>query len=242
MSGKADERARISARIRALLSKTVQNGCTEGEALAAAAKVAELLAQYDLSMDEVDLRAEPFSRDDRCYEDDVGDRLGKPATSISKLTGTRWWRSARGVAPASYTFFGLEHGVEIAGYLLAICARAMQDEANALDAAGSLYRPDVRRRRRMAFLDGMAETLARRILAMVPGETSTGRGIVPLRFALIDAEMARIGIELGSGRGRKPRDFDPDYSKGRAAGEAVALNPGLGGGSPEHVRIGRPDA
>ena len=41
---------RLRQRIQALRAKTVANGCTEGEALAAAAKVAELLDRYDLSL------------------------------------------------------------------------------------------------------------------------------------------------------------------------------------------------
>ena len=43
-----NERSKIAARIRALLAKTVENGCTEAEALSAAAKVAELLDRHDL--------------------------------------------------------------------------------------------------------------------------------------------------------------------------------------------------
>ena len=40
---------RLKARIQALRAKTVENGCTEQEALAAAAKVADLLDQHDLA-------------------------------------------------------------------------------------------------------------------------------------------------------------------------------------------------
>jgi len=39
---------RLKTRIQGLHSKTTDNGCTEAEALLAAAKVAELLDRYDL--------------------------------------------------------------------------------------------------------------------------------------------------------------------------------------------------
>jgi hypothetical protein len=39
-----------------LRSKTTDNGCTEAEALLAAAKVAELLDRYDLSLTDVEIR------------------------------------------------------------------------------------------------------------------------------------------------------------------------------------------
>ena len=50
---------KLTARIQALRAKTIDNGCTEDEALTAAAKVAELLDRYDLSLSDVELRAEP---------------------------------------------------------------------------------------------------------------------------------------------------------------------------------------
>ena len=49
---------RVLARIQALRAKTVDRGCTEQEALAAAGKVAELLDRYGLSLSEVELKEE----------------------------------------------------------------------------------------------------------------------------------------------------------------------------------------
>jgi len=47
---------RLKTRIQGLRSKTTDNGCTEAEALLAAAKVAELLDRYDLSLTDVEIR------------------------------------------------------------------------------------------------------------------------------------------------------------------------------------------
>ncbi|MBV8869700.1 MAG: DUF2786 domain-containing protein [Acetobacteraceae bacterium] len=47
---------RLIGRIQALRAKTVEQGCTEQEALAAAEKVAELLDRYGLSLSELDLK------------------------------------------------------------------------------------------------------------------------------------------------------------------------------------------
>ena len=47
---------KLKVRIQALRAKTIDNGCTEDEALSAAAKVAELLDRYDLSMTDVEMR------------------------------------------------------------------------------------------------------------------------------------------------------------------------------------------
>jgi hypothetical protein len=50
---------RLVQRIRVLRAKTVAQGCTEEEALAAAEKVAELLDRHSLSLGELDFRAQP---------------------------------------------------------------------------------------------------------------------------------------------------------------------------------------
>ena len=50
------ELSRVKARIKALAEKTVSNGCTESEAMAAAEMVGRLLERYALSMEEIDIR------------------------------------------------------------------------------------------------------------------------------------------------------------------------------------------
>jgi hypothetical protein len=143
------DRSKIIAKIRSLLQKTYANGCTEAEAMAAAAKAAELMAAYDLSMTDVEIGATECT--ERHF--DAGDR-DHPITwvlnAIAEFTDTRVWlaKSPRFVATeqadlfepstdgrtewrAEFVFFGLAHDVEIAGYLVGICksamARASQD-------------------------------------------------------------------------------------------------------------------
>src|SRR3954462_10542171 len=47
---------RLKTRIQGLRAKTTDNGCTEAEALSAAAKVAELLDRYNLSLTDLEIR------------------------------------------------------------------------------------------------------------------------------------------------------------------------------------------
>ncbi len=57
---------KLKTRIQALRAKTIDIGCTEEEALSAAAKVAELLDRHDLSLTGVEIHEAPCER--REYE------------------------------------------------------------------------------------------------------------------------------------------------------------------------------
>lgn len=229
------EREKIAARIRALLAKTVANGCTEDEAIAAAGKAAELLERYNMTLDEAELRASPFTRRRERYDDAVGARLWKVAQAIADLVGCRYWSSATGVFPVSVDFFGFEHEVEIATYLLEICRRSMLDGEKRMNARYALLVPSRRRGKVLPFLDGMADALARRIRALNPPKPP-GRGLVVVRNDLIDRALQDEGIKLKDVRMRPSRNGET-YFDGVKAGQAVSLNPGLRGAAPAH-RIG----
>ena len=53
---------KLKARIQALRAKTTDQGCTEQEAISAAAKVAELLDRHDLSFADLDRREDLCTR------------------------------------------------------------------------------------------------------------------------------------------------------------------------------------
>lgn len=221
------DREKICARIRALLAKTVENGCTEDEAIAAAAKAAEMLERYNLTVDEVQMRESPFARHTERSADIVGERLWKPAAAISELTGARYW-TARPGEPAHVTFFGFEHEVLVARYLLDICANAMRWHEEHQRRSMRLLHHSVQRRRIIPFLDGMADRLYSRIMALKPPRPP-GTGLVVLHQQLIDQALADEGFRLNQKRARGSRDFDPAYDDGRTAADRVALNRGLTG-------------
>lgn len=217
-------REKIAARIRALKAKTVANGCTEGEAVAAAEKVAQLLADNDMTLDEAELRETPFARSRDVQDDWVGERLWKIADGIEHLVGVRYWASRPG-EPHAIHFFGFEHEVEIARYLLAICSRAMRTEQDRRTAG--LYTRSKQRKAALPYLDGMADRLRQRLRAMKPAAPA-GAGLVPVRDQLIDAAL---GAQIREGRATRSRDFDPSYAEGLAAGDRVALSSALRGPS-----------
>lgn len=230
------ERERIAARIRALLAKTVENGCTEDEAVAAAAKAAEMLARHNLTIDEVQIRESKFKEHSERYDDILGERTWIVADAIAHLVECRYWRSNPGVHPVSITFFGFDHEVEIAQYLMAICVRALQDGLSRTNRRNGLLRPTIRTSKAKAFLDGMVQRLAERIRALKP-PPPTGKGLVVLKQELIDAELTNNGVKMRKLSGRLSRDFDSEFMRGRAAGDKVSLNEGLRGDPKSVLRL-----
>lgn len=227
------DREKAAARIRALRNMTVENGCSEAEAMLAAEKLAEALRDYNMTLDEADLRASPFAEDKHTGAGSVGLKLWKVAGAIAKLTGAKQWRD--GGNAAQITFLGFRHEVEVATYMLRLCERAMHTEV-ARHMRGTEKWPMGRRAARLVpFIDGMADRLRQRILAMLP-PLQAGTGLIVLRGALIDAEVERRGYKLETNTARRSVRGD-SYGAGVAAGERVALNKGLEGATEAKARL-----
>ena len=117
---------RLKTRIQGLRSKTTDNGCTESEALLAAAKVAELLDRYDLSLTDVEIRDAPCEQ--REYETYRKKRIPLDASvgAIANFCDCRVWREKNQAGEARYVFFGLRSDIEVAHYLTELIDNAAQ--------------------------------------------------------------------------------------------------------------------
>lgn len=88
-----NELDRVKARIKALAEKTVSNGCTEAEAMAAAEMVGRLLERCALTMDEIEVREQ------RCAQVEVriGGQRRRPVdccvTAIARFCDCKVWFS-----------------------------------------------------------------------------------------------------------------------------------------------------
>ena len=127
---------KLKLRIQALRAKTIANGCTEDEALSAAAKVAELLDRHDLSLSDVELRASPCER--RVFETHRKKRipLEDCIGAIAHFCDCRVWREKNAAGESSYVFFGLGADVEVAHYLAELIDGAVRAGRSALEALG----------------------------------------------------------------------------------------------------------
>jgi hypothetical protein len=128
------DRKSIVNKLRALRAKTVENGCTEAEAMSAAEKVEQLLAQYAVSRDELDERSfqeaayikANFKRDHRLRHKSIWLAVG----NIASLCECRAWfpHETGGHSGSDVVYYGEEQDVELAVYLTGVIEKAIESE------------------------------------------------------------------------------------------------------------------
>ena len=192
-------RKKMLERVRAILSKTMENGCTEGEAMAALAKARELMAAYDISEAELGNTQEQESATIH-YEDKTDPYQIKKflARSVARFTRCKGWQGNNSTS-YSMAFCGLESDVIFATWLLDTLQRfVMRELKNHQDArrAKGLKCPRIIG---ASFVLGCANRISERLKELTPEEPATvgnGNALVVSRNALITEAMAKAGIRL----------------------------------------------
>jgi hypothetical protein len=237
-------------RIKALMAKTVKNGATEAEAMAATAKVSKIMADHNLSM------AEVRSHKKSLFGFHSSDALGPYKKlhearylidSIAALTDTKGYRIEN-----RPLFFGARADCEVAAYLLDTLRRAME-------RSFASYRrsPEYRYLRskqkadaiRGSFLLAMALRLHRRLeeldadrktyMAMRSG---SGALVVQRKQDVEDALQRLIeeeGVQINQGASEKLRKDFSEYAAmaGDQAGQLVPIQTGISGeGAAKMIR------
>lgn len=225
---------KLRARIQALRAKTIDNGCTEGEALAAAAKVAELLDRYELSLTDIEIRETQC--EERVYQTRLKKRIpiDECIGAIASFCDCRVWREKNAAGEARYVFFGLPADVEVAHYLIELIDGAVRAELGRYKVSADYkrFRHQERHLANSSFALGMCASIADRLVAMKAERDgviqSSGRGLIVLKAAVVDSELERLGLKLRTVEAGPGRFISPDaYDAGGVAGGAVPLNPAI---------------
>ena len=231
---------RLKTRIQGLRSKTTDNGCTEAEALLAAAKVAELLGQYDLSLTDVEIRAAPCEQ--REYETHRKKRIPLDACigAIANFCDCRVWREKNQAGEARYVFFGLRSDVEVAHYLTELIDNAVRSELGRYKTSAGYrrFRHQERHVANSSFTLGMVAPIADKLTAMTRERDAvnrdavnngTRRDLVILKASGVDAELEKLDLKLRTLR-RATRMVSPTaYEAGETAGASLTINHGIRG-------------
>ncbi|MBF0093857.1 MAG: DUF2786 domain-containing protein [Alphaproteobacteria bacterium] len=227
---------KVLGRIQALREKTVDRGCTEQEALLAAEKVAELLDRYGLSLSEVELKNQTCEG----AGIETGRKRFGPIDACIPVVGQfcdcRVWSEKTAAGEIRYVFFGLPADVAGARYLYDLIELTFETETERFKA-GPLYARHHSSQRRTAttsFQTGLADGIARKLRTLhdereATLRTSTGRELVPIKEAIVEDELAKLGMIFQTRGGQRGKRVLSDaYDAGCEAGDQFEFRPGIG--------------
>jgi len=227
---------RLIGRIQALRAKTVEQGCTEQEALAAAAKVAELLDRYGLSLSELDLQRQACEG----AAVETGRKRAGPVDdcvpAVAAFFDCRAWGEKGVAGTLRYVFFGLPADVVGARYLYDLVEQAFETET-ALFRAGPTYAATptgLRRTATNSFGIGLGRGVAVKLRALRQAREAalrgaSGRDLVVAKAGVVEAELAKLGLHLHArSRSAGRRVLQDVYEQGHEAGLGFEYTPGIG--------------
>lgn len=227
------DKTKIATRIRALLEKTVENGCTEEEAALAAAKANSMLQEYNLNLTELEVQSEKIGK--RVQDTRQGKRMKaihplaySIAYRVSELCNCKVWRSGK-----ELIWFGTETDTEIAKHMCDMLVNIHDAEKKKWQKAN----PGQGKSGGHSFTMGMASRLNERLRAMIADnsfeneEVANRRGtdLVLVKNNRVIEAYKSLGMKLSSGAARASAKNYSGYSAGQAAGSRANISRGVGG-------------
>jgi hypothetical protein len=225
----------VIQRILALRAKTVDRGCTEEEAMSAAAKVAELLARHDLSLDEVGVRNANCAG----AAVETNHRRRGPIDAcvqpVAMFCDCRAWSEDNADGALRYVFFGLRADVEAARFLHDLIETTFETESAAF-RKGGIYNGHQGAHRRASlksFQIGLANGIADKLDRLKTARTAnaaatTGFDLVAVKHSVVDDEMERLGLRFTTKTSSSRRLVHGDaYEAGKTVGAQFEPHPSL---------------
>lgn len=220
-SGDDKELARVLQLIRALRAKTVDQGCSEQEAIASAEKVAELLDRYGLSLGEIELRQQSCEG----MRIDTGRKRRAPidecVTAIAAFCDCRVWHEKTASGVIRFVFFGLSADVAAAHCIHDLIALAFTTET-AVFKMSNVAEPKLSAH---SFQIGLAHGIVMKLRAMkaerdAENGASGGRALAPIKASVVEDDLERLGLSFeDKSTSRRSRKVDADaYDAGIVAG------------------------
>jgi hypothetical protein len=228
-------------KIRALLAKTTENGCTEAEMLAALAKARAMRDAYSVSDSELQLaKAEAaILRHEPEDPNDPHNIKWRLVGSVATFCDCEVWSDV-GSRHRSFTFCGMRADVEWAAWLLDYLTDFVAGEL-VLYLMTSFAPKSERREVIRGFVMGAADQISQQLmkLAKPPADQgSNGRALVAVKSAAIADKMRECGITLRSASARFSSYDAGAYGAGRQAGNGASFGRPVSG-AVGAARIGR---
>jgi Protein of unknown function (DUF2786) len=218
------QRESILDKIQALLSKTVANGCTEAEMLAALAKARAMRDAHGITDEELQLA-----------KDDAAILYGEPVDEIDPH-GIKW--RLAGALPtycevkvfrqphvSGLKFIGARADIEWSTWLLEYLADFVFERLTD-HLIVSLAPPNERRQIIKGFVHGITGRISERMLELAKpptAQTANARALVVVKGEAITNKLKELGIKLRITSSRRFASDDGAYEAGREAGDGASF-------------------
>ncbi|GGE17134.1 hypothetical protein GCM10011529_24520 [Polymorphobacter glacialis] len=220
---------RLRTRIEGLRAKTLENGCTEAEAMLAAAKVAEMLDRYSLSLSDVEVRAAVCER--RSWE--AGRKKRVPLDGcigeIAAFCDCKVWREKSATKEVRHVFFGLPADVDAALFLAELVDHAVRSQLGVFKTSPAYreFRHTERHLANASFVLGMVASIGDKLMAMKAerdrAQASSGRDLVVLKISVVAAELDRLDVQWREIESTSRMISPAAYEAGEAAGAELPI-------------------
>lgn len=227
----------IINKIRAMLSKTVENGCTEAEAMNALEMARAMMDAYEVT--EADLNEIKTEKAEVKATQDMRDPHNIKlwlSVAISDFTNTKAWTSNN---KKTVNYCGLAGDVDFAVWLLETLTAFVQNELkNYIWANGyTKLHPSEKRRVINGFVAGCCNRINERIRAMIKVEVrANSNALVVIKNELINNKMKEMNLALRTPRNRGSHQDHDAAKHGRAAGERASFGRPVGQGGVLRLR------
>lgn len=220
-------RSKILERLRNLRERTVENGCTEAEAMAAMGMIGRIMDEHNVAMSEIDVREEALHCETGEFNTGNQSRLPEWAWSsvaISEFTDTKIWREK-----GKLFFFGLPADVAGALALVNIIKIAVTHES----AIWVANNPGRGKAGGNSFRKGMTGRISQRLRELKVKPVATGTALMVLKDQLVTQQFSKLDLNLrhrSTNTGARDRDA---YQAGKDAGNRVTLTKTVSGASSQ---------
>jgi hypothetical protein len=220
------KREALIEKIKALMSKTVENGCTEEEALSALDMVRALMDAYEVTEDELQLTKEEAAIFRKEPPDSIDPNNVKfhLMGAVAEFHSCKAWRTSTPKGKA-VTFCGLLSDVEMATWMLDSLATFVLGELTR--HLTEILPPKGERRRAIkSFVEGICGRISERLDALraqsAAAATSNGRELMVIKSTAVADKMKACGIRIRTTYSSGQCN-EASFDAGRSAGDRASF-------------------
>lgn len=229
-------------KVKAMLAKTTENGCTEEEALVALAKARAWIDTHEISDDELQL-----SRDEKAFLHDESEAAARDthkiksqlSRAVARYCNVRIYRDR---SKAGLTFVGFKSDIDLATWLLDHLADFVHDAL--FEFLLDCLAPDGKEREEEihGFVIGCTERLSARMRKMCDqsksARTANHNALVIIKDQAIEDFLKAEGIQICVGRGSSAGFSNEARFAGQSAGDRASFGKPVSGAGAT-LRIGK---